>query len=81
MKDHGKFQRLLLRFDVGHSKETVGIDQQREGCVGRLSSGQSFRFGATTRAQLADTPVAVMEWVNRWGTETDILVMWPMRII
>jgi hypothetical protein len=42
---------------------------------------RSFRRGATTRAQLADVPEAVVEWVNRWGTGTEILVKGPMRII
>jgi hypothetical protein len=42
---------------------------------------RSFRRGATTRAQLTDVSEAVVEWVNRWGTGTEILVKGPMRII
>lgn len=42
---------------------------------------RSFRRGATTRAQLADVPADIVDWVNRWGTGTEILVKGPMRII
>jgi hypothetical protein len=42
---------------------------------------RSFRRGTTTRAQLAEVPPSVVEWVNRWGTGTEILVKGPMRII
>jgi hypothetical protein len=42
---------------------------------------RSFRRGTTTRAQLANVPESVVEWVNRWGTGTEILVKGPMRII
>jgi hypothetical protein len=42
---------------------------------------RSFRRGATTRARLANAPESVVEWVNRWGTGTEILVKGPMRII
>jgi hypothetical protein len=40
-----------------------------------------FRRGVTTRAQLADVPPGVVEWTNRWGTGTEVLVKGPMRII
>jgi hypothetical protein len=42
---------------------------------------RSFRRGATARAQLAEVPPSVVEWVNRWGIGTEILVTGPMRII
>jgi hypothetical protein len=41
----------------------------------------SFQRGATTRAQLANVPESVVEWVNIWGTGTEIFVKGPMRII
>jgi hypothetical protein len=42
---------------------------------------RSFRRGATTRAQLAEVPESIVNWVNRWGTGTEILVKGPMRVI
>jgi hypothetical protein len=42
---------------------------------------RSFRRGATTRAQLADVPATIVEWVNRWGTGTQALVKGPMIVI
>ena len=47
----------------------------------RPGDARSFRRGATTRAQLADVPSSVIEWINRWGTGTEVLVKGPMRII
>jgi hypothetical protein len=43
---------------------------------------RSFRRGATTRAQLADVPeTRIVNWVNHWGTGTEILVKGPLRVI
>ena len=42
---------------------------------------RSFRRGARTRAQLADIPSSVIEWIKGWGTGTEVLVKGPMRII
>jgi hypothetical protein len=42
---------------------------------------RSFRRGATTRAQLAEVPESIVNWVNRWGTGTEILVKGPMGVI
>jgi hypothetical protein len=42
---------------------------------------RSFQRGATTRAQLANVPESVVEWVNRWGTGTEIVVKGLVRII
>ena len=42
---------------------------------------RSFRRGATTRAQIANVPEDVVEWVNRWGTGQEVLVKGSMRVI
>lgn len=42
---------------------------------------QSFRQGATTRAQNAGVSEADINWVNRWGNATSLIVHGPMRAI
>lgn len=41
---------------------------------------RSFRRGAATRAQVAGVSSSLIDWVNRRGTGTEVLVKGPMRV-
>jgi hypothetical protein len=42
---------------------------------------RSLRRGATTRAQLAQVPQYVIDWVNHWNIGEDDVVHGPMRVV
>jgi hypothetical protein len=42
---------------------------------------RSLRRGATTRAQAAQVPQDVIDWVNRWNIGEDDVVHGPMRVV
>jgi hypothetical protein len=42
---------------------------------------RSLRRGATTRAQAAQVPQDIIDWVNRWNIGEDDVVHRPMRVV